>query len=573
MSGQHRTLGLARRAAALSAGAVLLFRTSEASADAPCRYEPSAADVQGSANDVTERARGLAESKSWVKAAALYRTVALRVEPNGIAAAQSSLRALGKALDQTTDASERSACTDAIAADAQAYAKLYCSPGSTPSDECRSIERIDSDVRRSRADALLIAAAKESPFAARLDFLKAGDDYVAVWRARGTEDCKKASNECTRSGDALLNAITAFRAGKDLSKAWAVRSMLLDPANHLSETPVAQKSRFDGAYEAMAIAEYGRAATGLEDAVRASPKSDQAPQALDDAVLLRVGLGDLPRAKDDALDFEKLFGRTAPEKVARIDFVVGVTLADEGEWKEVDDFVSSRAALVEKVEPLLSIELDVVDGRALAHLGRKKDADTRFHHVADMSQSSLQAAADKAGGEQDAHNRAFGRALTAFGEAKLELADETRDQAMALTIKKGDRASVTKKRDAIDRAEKEYGAISSIAPFPPPKATVAAAARIAKMRSTLWAQAFLALGDAGAASDEQAALAANRACVALSVKLQWIDDGAKSCEAWLEKHDAVAPRAVTEIVPALRGSNGMAAPIFVDKAGDPWSPP
>jgi hypothetical protein len=93
------------------------------------------------------------------------------------------------------------------------------------------------------------------------------------------------------------------------------------------------------------------------------------------------------------------------------------------------------------------------------------------------------------------------------------------------------------------------------------------------MRSTLWAQAFLALGDAGAASDEQAALAANRACVALSVKLQWIDEGAKSCEVWLEKHDPLPPHAVTEIIPALRGANGMGAPIFVDKAGDPWSSP
>jgi hypothetical protein len=101
----------------------------------------------------------------------------------------------------------------------------------------------------------------------------------------------------------------AFQAARLLAKSITVRRALLafDERTHMSSA-LAKKATYEIAANYQAIAVYDSAAEWYERFARGNPRAEHADQALADAVLLRLGLGQELEAIKDAQDFGKAYG-------------------------------------------------------------------------------------------------------------------------------------------------------------------------------------------------------------------------------------------------------------------------
>ena len=85
-----------------------------------------------------------------------------------------------------------------------------------------------------------------------------------------------------------------------IAKAISARTILINPDFNLNNTELAKKAVYEigGNYQAIAV--YDQAANWYERFARENPKMDKAPEALQDAVVLRLGLGQEDQAIKDA---------------------------------------------------------------------------------------------------------------------------------------------------------------------------------------------------------------------------------------------------------------------------------
>ncbi|HTJ83984.1 MAG TPA: hypothetical protein VL400_19830 [Polyangiaceae bacterium] len=529
----------------------VLFATGSASADPTCLAPAPPDATRGTADEVFGRARRAFEEKRFADAATLFASVATEHadSPVGVHAAELSLESI--------NAARSDACVPTMATLSLRYEKLYCAAATRKSNEeaCGVFERVSADVARLSAERLVESADASRGEAARRRYLEAGDAYAAIWRSSFEEPCRAGKKErCARGDEILYNSARAYQAARDPSKARAMRGVLIDPKNGLADGALAKRALYEigGSYQAMA--EYAEAATFYERFARDAPKEERAPDALSDAIILRLGLSDRATAAKDADLFEKQYGAKREGDVAMIAFALAAEDLRAGDAALAEKRISSRRALIEKTNPELSAPADVVLGKALLLAKKTDDAKRAFQRAASFDVTRLRLTDDAVS------LRMLGRALTAIGEAKVKLADEARDAAMKLPVKKGDVASVLKKRDAILAAEKAYVAVVDLQPAAPPGPVVAAAGKAARMRTRLWAEAYLALGDEASAPFFADAKAANARCVDLSVKYQFRDEGARRCAAWLIRHFPAEFAAMNEIPPKLRVPDGDPPP-------------
>lgn len=497
-----------------------------------------------------------------------------------------SLNVLGSA--------EAPSCYEDMARDVPQFLGLYCKDGkeTVNVDHCGVMSRIQLDILRLQAEQKVNEANRGGPDAF-FTYRAAGAMYLQIWEQYGRAACEAKSQSCARMEEVLYNAARAFQAARDIDKAIAVRTIMVDPRYHLELTELAKKAPYEigGNYQAMAI--YDEAASWYERFARANPATEKAPDALSDALVLRLGLGQLAQADADADLFNKSYGSKRPGQTARIVFAMASHALDQHDWKAVKRRFESGMSQIDKNGTIdIQIQAHAALGRALHELHKEPEAAAEYGKVRAIyrdPEAVIKKVTRDSG--EDLADRTVAKLLTAVGEAIFFFAEEKRRAAEAIQLPefKGTgrredfmahingpvRTWLLARRAAIEVAEKAYGEGLALQPMAAPKWVVPSAARVATMHGdlakqlrsmpppkgwkrsgpspwgTTWEEIRAAFRTALVEVSEPMlarAKAANRSCVSYAVKYQWFDESSLACSAWLSRRFPAEYPRIDEIV-------------------------
>jgi hypothetical protein len=504
--------------------------------------------------------------------------------------------------------------------DVPEFIKLYCEGGKKAQNEeqCGILFRIQRDIERKRAETMVEEADKGGANSLE-KYRTAAQLYLDMWEKYGREPCEAGQKEaCARNDEVLYNAARAFQAARLLAKAIAVRKILINPKYNLNTTELAKKAVWEigGNYQAIAV--YEEAATWYERFASESPKDEKAPQALSDAVVLRLGLGQQDQAIKNSELFQKQFSNRA-QQAAQIAFAIGAHYADREDWRNAEKRLSGAMGQIDKNATAdVQIQAHGLLARVSDKMGNKGKAKQEYDKVRGFWKDP-QAAVKRieeisaAAGEGEAQTlRRLGKTLEAVGEAYFFTAEEKKAQVDKIAFPEykgsGERAEVEKfvttkvkewqekKRKAVEEADKEYQKILGLQPVPPPRWVIAAGARVGQMKGKfvaefraapipkdwkqngpspfgdlLWEEirgAYYAKLDEVSEPDKQAAKGAFKTCLDLSVKHQYFDEFSRSCEQWLSKNFPAEYKLIDEFRSAPNrlgtGLNERAVPVNMD---------
>lgn len=590
-----------------------------------CYIQPPAGDKDAQTQYVEvkyARARTYFETRRWEEAALGFRDVALNHSDKevGIYAAQlylESLNVLG-----THSQPARPSCYEDMATDVPQFIKLYCEGAkrSENEEQCSVLFRIQRDIERLRAEKLVEAADKGSADSIA-QYRQAAQLYMDMWEKYGKEPCEKGNKEaCERNDEILYNAARSYQAARLVARAISVRRTLINPKYNLHNTALAKKAIYEigGNYQAIAV--YDEAATWYERFAAENPKDEKAPQALSDAVVLRLGLGQ----EDQAIKNADTFARTFPNKpaeAAQIAFAVGAHYVDREDWGNARKRLQGAMGQIDRNATLdVQIQAHALLGQVHAKSGSTTQARQEYEKVRGMWRDPQAAVAklDAIGGDDSQKIRRLGKTLTAVGEAYFFFAEEKKAVVDKINFPEykgsGERKEVEdfintkvvdwqkKKRAAIEEADKEYQKILGLQPVPPPRWVIAAGSRVGQMKGRfvaefraapiprdwkqngpspygdlLWEEirgAYYAKLDEVSERDKQAAKGAYKVCLDLSVKHQYFDENSRACEKWLSTNYPAEYQLIDEFrgSPNRLGSglNERVTPLNID--GTPFVP-
>lgn len=547
-----------------------------------CADKPAPGDVKQSTPHAEIQyalARLYFGANHFAEAAVTFRDIALQRSdtPVGVHASQLYLESLNLLASPDTPS-----CHDDMVRDVPVFMGLYCKNGkeSVNVDQCGVMSRIQRDILRLTAEKRVKEADRGGPDAWSA-YAAAAAIYLQIWEQYGKAACEAKSETCQHMDEVLYNAARAQQAARNIDKAIAVRKVMIDPRYNLQNTELAKRASYEigGNYHAMAI--YDEAATWYERFARMSPEMIKAPEALSDAIVLRLSLGQIAQAATDADMFNKNYGSKLPGMAAKIAFAVAMYPLDR------DDFgtASTRfAAAMGQIDKNATIDIQIMAhgalGRALFALHKPPQAAAEYAKVRALYREPaavIQKLRRDSGGDVD--ERRLAKIVTAVGEATFFFAEEKRRAAEAIALpnyqgtgRREDVAAYTSgplvawlvaRRTAIDVAEKAYLEGLALQPMPVPRWVVASAARVARLHGKVaaqlrsmpfpkawkqtgpspWGQTWEEIragfrGGLVQAGDPLVARAraANRSCVDLSAKYQWFDEGSLACASWLSSH-------------------------------------
>ncbi len=553
-----------------------------------CYIKPGAGDKEAQEQYVEvkyARGRTYFEAQHWEEAALAFRDVAMNHADKdvGIYAAQlylESLNVLASAIEPA-----RPSCFDDMKADVPKFIELYCAGEKAKSnaEQCGTLIKIQRDIERLQAEELIKACDRGGPEAPKF-CEKGAEAYLGIWKKYGESACESHQPACERSEEVLYNAAKAFQAARLIAKSIAVRKILIDPRYGLHNTALAKKSVYEigGNYQAIAV--YDEAANWYEKYARESPKEDKAADALSDAVALRLGLGQEKEAIADSDLFNKNFGSNHPAQSAFIAFAIGAHYVDREDWGEARKRLATSMGQIDRNATLdVQIQAHALLGRAYTAMNAGTQAQPEYNKVRSLWHDP--AAATKrietqASGEDD-KIRKLTKSLTAVGEATFYFAEIKKKETDKIRFPEykgsGTRDDVVKhvkvkvvdwmkkKEAAIKATDLEYQKIIKLEPSPPPRWVIAAGSRVGQMwgkfvaefRAAPIPREWKGHGPVPGAGDltydelrgtyyqsldeasepkKQAAKAAYKTCLDLSVKYQYFDEYSRKCEEWLSKN-------------------------------------
>lgn len=590
-----------------------------------CYINPPKSDNAGQEQLVEvkyARARTYFESQHWEEAAIGFRDIALNNSDRdvGIYASQlylESVNVLGQHFSKI-------ACFDDMATDVPKFIELYCTgeKAAKNADACTSLNKIQVDILRLKAQKLVERADKEGGREALALYEKGGTAYFETFRKYCQDPVANGQTpQAERCDEIAYNAARAFQAARLVAKAITVRRSLLAYDEKLKlNSPLAKKATYEigGNYQAIAV--YDLAADWYERYAKNDPKAPGADQALSDAVILRLGLGQEDQAIDDARAFTKNYGGAKPAQTASIAFAVGAHYAEQGNWDKARGALKGAMGIIGKAGPDVQVQAHATLGRVYLAESKGKAAGKNLAKGEYAKVRSIWSDPAKAEAgiraaypteDAAAKDRRLAKALNAVGEAYF-FAAETRREAEVETLAfpaykgPGDKATVIKhiqtkvkawyekKKAAIEKVEPEYIKILELKPVPPPKWVIAAGSRSGLMWGGLvddfrrapipeaWKKDAELRGvyydSLDAASEPfkvRNAKPALKKCLDLSVKYQYFDEYSRNCEVWLAKNYKSEYHVVDELrgAPTLSNSglDEKAPPVLTD--GTFWHPP
>lgn len=540
------------------------------------------------------RARTYYEAQHWQEAAEAFRDVALnhpKLEA-GLYAAQLSLDALN-VLGTMAGAESNPDCLLDMEKDVPRYIELYCADDKQKKDndeQCSVLFRIQRDIQAKRAEALVKKADSGTADSIKL-YEEAANLYYDLWKKYGEEACKENKPACEKNDRILYNGARAFQAARLIAKSIKLRTILINtPA--LKNTQAAKLAVYEigGNYQAIAVYEdasewYERFAA---EQANSSDKElqEKAANALSDAVVLRLGIGQQEKAIEDANRFGTAFGNKNPGKSAQIAFAIGAYYAERQDWKNAEKVLSSQISKIDQQATLdVKLQAHALLGRVYQAVRQEAKAEQNFAIVRDSwnDPAAAMKQLDAAGGSQSQRERRVGKTLTAVGEALFYFAEKKKVEADKIKFPeyKGtgeDKKEIDefiknkvadwykKKDEAIKGAQNEYFKIVNLKPAPPPVWVIKAGAAVGAMWGgfvedflkapypkkwdqpgeipgldppTFWqdlrAQYQAGLEEASKGYKAQAKQAYST-CLDYSVKFQYFDSSSRSCEKWLSKN-------------------------------------
>jgi len=275
----------------------------------------------------------------------------------------------------------------------------------------------------------------------------------------------------------------------------------VDPDNKLHETEPARKAVYQIGANYQAIADYELAATWFERFARDNPKMDNAADALSDAVVLQLGLGQPKTALANAQRFTRQYGKRKPQQASQIAFAIGAHHVARGNARQAARALKGALDQIEThATPDVRLQTYALLGRVSVEIEKRRDAD-KFYGMARAARAKLEkinSAIEALDAPASAKQRRRGKALTAIGEALYYFAEKERAKADALVfptyagpgtskdvdrfVKKQVMGWLAKKKPAIEHATAAYLQIVELNdPNPPPKWAIAAGAAVGDM--------------------------------------------------------------------------------------------
>ncbi|MEM1029427.1 MAG: hypothetical protein AAGN82_03710 [Myxococcota bacterium] len=574
-----------------------------------CYIKPPQGDSEAAEQYVEvkyARARTYFENQHWEEAALAFRDIAVNHAnlDASIYAAQlylESLNVMGSVIEPT-----KPQCLDMMADDVPKFTKSFCASNEQKEeneDQCKVFFRIERDIKAlqaaeyvKKADAVA-ANGTESPIPL---YEKGAQLYLDLWKTYGKETClledekERKAGDCDKNAAILYNAARAFQAARLIAKAIAVRKILIDPKYNLTKvkqedgTVPATEAVYEigGNYQAIAV--YDLAAQWYEKFANENQRHEKAPDALSDAVVLRLGLGQNAKAIEGARNFNTRYERDRKQasKAAQIAFAIGAHYVEKGEYKDALNALGRNAMrqIDQNATPDVKIQAHALLGRVYAAQGNTRSADSEYGTVRSSWRDAgkMQQAIMAIPGGKAANERRLGKTLTAVGEALFYFAEKERAKADAIEMPeykgKGDRKDVDafvkndikkwmdKKGPAIKAASGSYLEVVKLKPSPPPRWVISSGAAVGKMWGDfvaefraapypkewdkdgfipgtapplMWAElrsTYLASLDSASEPWKRQAKGAFQTCLKYSVEYQYFDQDSRSCEEWLSKN-------------------------------------
>lgn len=585
-----------------------------------CYIKPAPNDAAGQEQLVEvkyARARTYFEAQHWDEAAASFRDIAMNHSDRdvGIYAAQlylESVNVLGSNFDKTS-------CFDDMGQDVPKFIELYCQgdKATKNAEQCTTLNKIQVDILRLKAEKTVERADKEGGKDALSLYEQGGTAYFELFRKYCQDPVNNGQQpQAEKCDEIAYNGARAYQAARLVAKSINVRRALLAYDEKLKlNSPLAKKATYEigGNYQAIAV--YDQAADWFEKYAKADPKADKADQALSDAVILRLGLGQPDNAIEDARFFTSKYGASKPAQTASIAFAVGAHYAEKEDWDKAKTTLSGSMGVINKAAPDVQVQAHATLGRVYTKLKNSDNlAKAEYAKVRgiwnDPSAAEAKIKAAYPDEDESARNRRLAKALNAVGEAYFYQAEQKRI-AEVDPVKfpvyhgPGDKDSVvkhinnnvkdwyTKKMAAIKKVEPEYVKILDLKPEPPPKWVIAAGSRSGlmwgdfvddfrrapipeawKKDAELRGVYYDGLDHASEPFKVNNAKPALKKCLDLSVKFQYFDNYSRACEVWLAKNYKAEYHVVDELrgAPTLSNSglDEKAPPILVD--GTFWHP-
>jgi len=540
------------------------------------------------------RARTYYESQHWEEAAEAFRDVALsypKLEA-GLYAAQLSLDALN-VLGTMSGNDSNPDCLFSMEKDVPKYIELFCADEKQKKDndeQCSVLFRIQRDIQAKRAEALVKKADAGGADSIKL-YEEAANLYYDLWKKYGEESCKENKPACEKNDKILYNGARAFQAARLIARAIKLRTILINtPALKNSQAAKLAVYEIGGNYQAIAV--YEDAATWYErfasEQAASSDKElqEKSSNALSDAVVLRLGLGQQEKALEDAGKFAASFGGKNPAKAAQIAFAIGAYYAEREDWKNAEKALSAQIGKIDQQASYdVKLQAHALLGRIYAAARQDAKAEQNFATVRDAwtDPAAAMKQLDAIGGSQSQRDRRVGKTVTAVGEAFFFFAEKKRiakvepikfpEYKGAGERKDVDEFTATKVKDwyekkegAIKEVQEDYFKIVNMKPAPPPVWVIKSGAAVGAMWGgfvedflrapypkqwdspgevpgtdppLLWQDLraqYQATLESSAKRFKDQSKVAYTTCLGYSVKYQYFDQASRSCEKWLSKN-------------------------------------
>jgi tetratricopeptide (TPR) repeat protein len=529
------------------------------------------------------RARIYFEAQHWEEAAIAFRDVAINHADRdaGIYAAQLYLEAINVLGSRAEP--PRPQCFDEMGKDVPTFLELYCkgSKAEDNKEQCETFSRIQFDIRRLKAQKLIELADSlqdKGDYKNALDNYKKGaDSYLDLWRSYCEEPLGKGEHpkQCEKADEIVYNMARGYQAARLLAKSIQARLILLSQKYGMGESQLAMKATYEigGNYQAIAV--YDKASDFFElYAKKTAYKGEFADQALSDAVVLRLGLGQEEQGIDDSNNFNKYFGARKPAQTAQIAYAIAAHYGEKKDWNNVEKRLGGSMKMIDNKATLdIVAQAHTLLARADIKLGKETLAVREYKAVVNLWSDSNAAVAkiQSIPGEDDgSKQRRLGRALEAVGEAMFYFADKEKAKVDKLKFPEyhGNNSKedvlkhistkvkdwIVKKRPLIEKASGEFKKIVDLQPVPPPRWVIAAGSRVGEMwggfvkefraapipdafrRDVEIRQTYYASLDEASEPQKQQAKSAFEICLGYSVKYQYFDEFSRTCEEWLAQN-------------------------------------
>jgi tetratricopeptide (TPR) repeat protein len=529
------------------------------------------------------RARIYFEAQHWEEAAIAFRDVAINHADKdaGIYAAQLYLEAINVLGSRAEP--PRPICFDEMGKDVPVFLELYCkgSKAEDNKEQCETLNRIQFDIRRLKAQKQIELADTQQDkgdYKNALDNYKKGaDSYLDLWRSYCEEPLGKGEKpkQCEKADEIVYNMARGYQAARLLAKSIQARLILLSQKYGMSDSPLAMKATYEigGNYQAIAV--YDKASDFFElYAKKTAYKGEFADQALSDAVVLRLGLGQEDQGIDDSNNFNKYFGARKPAQTAQIAYAIAAHYGEKKDWNNVEKRLGGSMKMIDGKATLdIVAQAHALLARADIKLGKETLAVREYKAVVGLWADPNAAVAKIQGipGEDEgSKQRRLGRALEAVGEAMFYFADKEKAKVDKLKFPeyRGNNSKedvlkhigtkvkdwIVKKRPLIEKASGEYKKIVDLQPVPPPRWVIAAGSRVGEMwggfvkefraapipdafrRDVEIRQTYYASLDEASEPQKQQAKSAFEICLGYSVKYQYFDEFSRTCEEWLAQN-------------------------------------